>query len=458
MLARVGVAVSLDSAVVEVDPGAETAVVFRVENTGMVVDSILLDVLGDAREWAQAEPDRLNLLPGTEEQARILFRPPRSASLSAGEVPFAVRAMSSEDPAGSVIEEGAVRVGAFSDLAVDLVPKSASGRRMARQRLIVENRGNQPDEVTIGAEDPDAALSFRIRPTAATVRPGTATFVRFRPVPRKRFLKGPSKTLAFQAYVLPARAEPVTANGAMLQRQMMPEWLLPVLAVGAAVAAVVVALWFTLLKPTIQSAATQAVTQQTQQLAASAQKANNAADQANQAARQAGSMAAAALGGGQAHRTATPKKPAARTKPKATPSRATGAKKAAATASPSATASPGVAAPAGGASPVSGFLQANAGPGPDYATYAYPLTKGSTLNVSDIVLENPMGDSGLLQIRAGSRTLFEFGLADFRSVDYHFVQSLHFTPAAPLTLAVQCAKPGGKRCTAALSFSGSLAK
>lgn len=453
MLARVGVSVSLDSAVVEADPGTETAFVFRVENTGMVVDSILLDVLGDAREWAQAEPARLNLLPGTQEQARILFRPPRSASLPAGEVPFAVRAMSSEDPAGSVIEEGVVRVEAFSDLAVELVPKTASGRRMARQRLIVENRGNQPDEVTIGAEDPDAVLSFRIRPAAATVRPGTATFVRFRPVPRRRFLKGPSKTLAFQAYVLPARAEPVTANGAMLQRQMMPEWLLPVLAVGAAVAAVVVALWFTLLKPTIQSAATQAVSQQTQQLAASAQKASNAADQANQAARQAGSMAAAALGGGQAGRTATPTKKPAGPKPSTAPS-AIGAKKAGATGSPSTTASP----PAGAASPVSGFLQADAAPGPAYAAYSYSLAKGSTLNVSDIVLENPMGDSGLLQIRAGGRTLFEFGLADFRSVDYHFVQALQFTPAAPLTLAVQCADAGRKHCTAALSFSGTLAK
>lgn len=454
MLTSVGVTVSLDSAVVDAEPGAETAFDIRVENTGVVVDAILLDVLGDAREWARAEPAQLNLLPGTGEHARIVFCPPRSVSLPAGEVPFAVRAMSSEDTAGSVIEEGVVRVGAFTDLAAELVPKTASGRRMARQRLIVENRGNEPDEVTISAEDPDAALSFRIKPRAATVLPGTAMFVRFRPVPRKRFLKGTSKTLAFQAYVLPAKSEPVTANGAMLQRQMMPEWLLPVLAAAAAVATVAAALWFTLLKPTIQSAATQAVTQQTQQLTASAQKANNAADQANQAAKDAVTVAAAAVGGGQKHtEAAATKKSAARKKPKATPSAKSSAKKTAgATASPSATAS------AGGASPASGFLRANASPGSAYAAYTYPIAKGGTLNVSDIVLENPMGDSGLLQIRAGSRTLFEFGLADFRDLDYHFVQALQFTPAAPLTLAVQCADAGGKHCTAALSFSGILAK
>jgi hypothetical protein len=442
MLTSVGVAVSLDSAVVDAEPGAETAFDIRVENTGVVVDAILLDVLGDAREWARAEPSQLNLLPGTGERVRIVFCPPQSASLPAGEVPFAVRAMSSEDTAGSVIEEGVVRVGAFTDLVAELVPKTASGRRMARQRLIVENRGNEPDEVTISAEDPDAALSFRIRPRAATVLPGTAMFVRFRPAPRKRFLKGTSKTLAFQACVLPTKSEPVTANGAMLQRQMMPEWLLPVLAGAAAVATAAVALWFTLLKPTIQSAATQAVTQQTQQLAASAQKANNAADQASQAAKDAATVATAALGGSQKHAEAIATK-----KSKATLSAKSSARK-----------TVGATASAGGASPASGFLQANATPGSAYATYAYPIATGGTLNVSDIVLENPMGDSGLLQIRAGSRTLFEFGLADFRDLDYHFVQALQFTPAAPLTLAVQCADTGGEHCTAALSFSGTLAK
>src|SRR5579875_3328399 len=447
MLTCVGVAVPLDSPVIEAEPGAETAFPFRVENTGMVVDSILLDVLGDAREWAAAEPAQLNLLPGTSERARIVFRPPRSSSLPAGEVPFAIRAMSTEDPDGSVIEEGVVRVGVFTELAVELVPKTASGRRMARQKLIVENRGNEQDEVTISAEDPDVALAFRIKPEAATVLPGTATFIKVRSAPRKRFLKGPSKTLPFQVAVLPERAAPVTADGVMLQRQMMPEWLLPALAITAAAAAVLVALWFTVLKPTVQSAATQAVNQQTQQLTASAKKADKAASQASNAAKQANAAAVAAGGGSQAgsnkQGTGSPKGGT-----RSGSGKSGGAKSGNASAT---------------TSPASGFLQANARPAAgsataSFVTYPYPIAKGHTLNVSDIVLENPVGDNGLLQVRAGASILFEFGLANFRSLDYHFVQALQFTPAAPLTLAVQCANPHGKACTAALSFSGMLSK
>jgi len=74
------------------------------------------------------------------------------------------------------------------------------------------------------------------------------------------------------------------------------------------------------------------------------------------------------------------------------------------------------------------------------------------------VLENPQGDTGELQIRTGSTTLVQLGLANFRSIDYHFVQPMVFTPAAPLVLAVECQNPGGKACADKLSFSGTLTK
>lgn len=423
----------MDDVAVEAAPGAETGFDFRVENTGMVVDSILLDVLGETREWSEIRPAQLNLLPGTGGQARVVFHPPRSSAVPAGEVPFAVRAMSREDPDGSVIEEGVVRVGVFDDLVVELVPKTATGRRLARQKLVVENRGNEQDQITVSADDPDAALSFQIRPEAATVLPGTATFVRIRSVPRTRFIKGPNKTLPFQTLVLPERAAPVTTDGVMLQRQMMPEWLLPALAIALAAAALLVALWFLVLKPTVQSAATQAVNQKTGQLTASAKKANKAASHADQAAGKASTAAKTAAGATSAGKAKKGK------------------------------GSTSGAGASSSSTPVSGFLQADAAPaasGPPaaFATYPYSIAKKDTLDVSDIVLENPMGDSGLLELRSGTHTLFDFGLADFRSLDYHFVRALQFTSTAPLTLAVQCGDTAGKHCTPAVSFSGTLHK
>ena len=276
-----GVSVDFEggSDAIEVVPGEQAEVALRLQNTGMVVDRVVLDVLGDAAEWARVEPAQVNLLPGATERVRITFSPPRAPSLTPGEVPFALRAMSSEDPEGSTIEEGRVRVAEFGDLGVQLVPKSATGRRSARFRLVVENRGNRPEPVRLEPFDPDARLGFKTRPAMFIARPGTATFVRVKTVPRKTFFRGPNRTLPFEIAALPDQGVAVTDEGVMLEKQVLPEWLLPLVAIAAAVCGVLFVLWFTVLRPVVNSAATAAGN------ASSAQaQAQNAAAQAAKAA------------------------------------------------------------------------------------------------------------------------------------------------------------------------------
>jgi hypothetical protein len=293
---RVGVIASIDSASVAAEPGAEVSSVVRIQNTGMVVDHILLDVIGTAKSWATVEPAELNLLPGADATVRLTFRPPRTATPKAGVVPFAVRVMSQEDPDGSAIEEGTVEVGAFVDVTTELVPRTAQGRRRGRFRLIVENKGNQPTNIAVSAADPDLFLEFRVRPEIMLAEPGTATFVRLAATPKKRFLKGPNKSLPFQTLVQGNGFEPVTADGAMLQQQILPEWLLPAVGIALVAAALLVALWFTVLKPEVHSAATAAVAQVAAPLKSSAAKASQAAQAANQAATRANAAAGPAGG------------------------------------------------------------------------------------------------------------------------------------------------------------------
>jgi hypothetical protein len=428
-----GVIAALEGSTIEAAPGAEASCEVLVRNTGMVVDRVLLDILGDASEWATVEPGQLSLLPGTGGSARITFRPPRASLPPAGPVPFALRAMSQEDPEGSVIEEGTVAVGSFTDISAEIVPKTSHARRQGHHKLIVQNRGNAPAEVTLSAADPDDALEFRFKPEFITADPGTATFVKLRAAPRKRFLKGQSKSLPFQAFVLPGEAEPVTVEGALLQRQIMPEWLLPALALAVVVGVALVALWFLVFKPEVHAAATQAVQQQTSSLASSAAKASKAASQANQAAENADAAAATGGGSGASH--------------------------------PGASASPSASGRSGGSGsgstaapiPVSTLIPSDVAPGKT-GTYTYKLKKPQTLTVSDVVLENPAGDTGTMKIQAGKTPLFEFGLADFRNLDYHFVQPLTFTAANPLEIVVACTNPGTTKCSPAVSFSGLLHK
>jgi hypothetical protein len=425
-----GVSVAFDGWGIEAHPGGEASCDVRVRNTGLVVDQILLDLLGDTKEWAKVEPAQLNLLPGTDGTVRVTFRPPRAAWPSPGEYPFALRAMSMEDPEGSVIEEGSVAVGAFTDVNATLVPRTSHARRRGRHRLIVENRGNAGTELNVSAIDPDDALEFRFRPEVFTAEPGTATFVKLHASPRKRFFKGQSKSLPFQAFVLAGDAEPVKIDGAVLQQQIMPEWLVPLLALATVAAAALVALWFLVLKPEVHAAATEAVNQQTHALVSSAAKASQAASQANQAAENADSAAATASG----------------TSKKSSSSASTAAQSSAASA-------------LAGGIPVADLIQSKVAAGKT-TIYPYKLTGSQTLVVSDLVLQNPAGDAGTMTIQLGSSPLFEFALVDFRDLDYHFVQPITFTAHQPLELAVSCKTPGSgsATCTAALSFSGVLHK
>ena len=124
-----GASVTLVTPALAVDPGQEVTAEVRVRNTGSVVDEFTLDVLGDAAGWAATEPPVVSLFPGVEGTAKLVLRPPRLASTTAGVVPYALRARSREDPAGSAVEEGTITVGAFSEPFAELAPRTSRGSR-----------------------------------------------------------------------------------------------------------------------------------------------------------------------------------------------------------------------------------------------------------------------------------------------------------------------------------------
>jgi hypothetical protein len=363
-------------------------------------------------------------MPGAVGSARIVFAPPRAARPRAGEYPFALRAYSQEDPEGSAIVEGAVTLAPFTDIKAELVPRTSHARRRGRHRLIVDNRGNVGADLAVSAADQDNALEFRLRPDLLSVEAGSAVIVRLRADPRRRFLKGPNKSLPFQAYVTGADSQAVTVEGAVLQRQVMPEWLLPLLAISTAAAAALIALWFLVFKPQVQSAAVDAVNAQTRSLASVAVKASRAAVNADHAAVQANAAASSSDASANASASARAKAQA----------------QAAATPVPV---------------PVSTLIPSQVAPGKT-STIPYKLNSDQTLDVTDVLLENPAGNNGTMDIRSGTSPLFEFALADFRDLDYHFVQPLVFTSTHPLEITVACASGGSAKCTPALSFSGTI--
>jgi hypothetical protein len=89
-------------------------------------------------------------------------------------------------------------------------------------------------------------------------------------------------------------------------------------------------------------------------------------------------------------------------------------------------------------------------------TDAFSLPAGQTLLVTDLILENPDGDSGTLRVARGDAALLEVRLDNFRDLDYHFVSPIVFGPGEELRLEASCT--GGGSCTPALLYVGSIEK
>lgn len=422
-----GAIASLGQTTLEVEPGHQVTTTLRVRNAGDVVDQFSFEVLGDASGWTSVEPAVVRLLPDAEEEVQVTFAPPRAANARAGRVPFGIKVVSQEDPQGSVVEEGAVDVGAFAAVTAELIPRTTRGRRSAKQDLAVDNRGNEPLNADVLVFDENEALDFSLDDPTIVAEPGHATFTTLRVSPRKRFWRGPDRTIPYQLQLRPSDDEPpVAVDGSLLQQAMLPKWLPKALLLLLGLLILLAVLWWTLLRPAIESAAREAVEEPLAEQAAATEALQESVAQAQE-------DAAAAAAGADEEGEAPPPEPeeepeevdevgeelAAEPIELRTP---TDFRRSVTTASTAASASET----------------------PD---------DGELLEVTDIILQNPGGDEGLVRVRRGSQTLLEVALQNFRDLDYHFVAPLVFTSEAGVNIQVVCQNDEGS-CTAAALFSG----
>lgn len=424
-----GAEASFAPAVLPVKPGEEAEVELSVTNTGGVVDSFTLEVLGDPAAWAAVEPPTLSLFPGQRETAKVRFRPPVGPQLTPGSRPFAVRISSTEDPAHPRVEEGALHIAGIPVLTADISPRTgrARGKRAGRYQVALDNRGNAPALVDLTGFDGQDLVDVAVEPPRVEVGPGAAAFVTARTRARTRFWRGPGVLHRFTVAARPADPAsgantPDPMDASLLQEAAVPGWLGKVAMVALLAVVALATLWFTVLKPVVRDAATSAT---------------------NQALTAAGLQPGGALAGnGGGGGGGAP-----------TPGSGGGAPSAGASASASATppAMPPPSAPSGPVlpAPVAFAVQLK---GSD------SLTAGThqVYSVTDLVLQNPNGDAGSLVISRGGNALITTRMENFRDYDLHFVTAITVGTGQSLSITVTCDKPGGgaTSCTPAVLVSG----
>ena len=411
-----GVSASLQTTRLAVTPGSDVSLELRVRNTGSVVDVLTVEVVGDAAAWSQVLPDRVSLFPGGDATVTVVFRPPMAADGPAGEVPFGLRVRSQEDAAGSVVEEGVLDVAPFLSVDAELQPRTSRGRKAATTTLAISNRGTRAIAAELNGVDPDGNVLFTFDPSPAPVEPDSATFVKVKLRAAHPFRKGFPQTRNFTVVVTEAGASGpeaqvplAVAAGMFVQEETIPRWVRRALLWTMLGLLAFLLFWFTLGKPAVESAAKEAVREETTPSTIAATSGSDS-------------------GGGGGGESSSGDAPA----------------------ESGADVSTSSGAGSGPTSTIDGRLfLAGAG------TTAYEVPSGSTLQVTDIVLQNPTGDTGALQIRRNGTPLLVVELGNFRDLDYHFVAPIVFTAGQKLELFAECTSGP---CTPGAYFAGYVTK
>jgi hypothetical protein len=82
---------------------------------------------------------------------------------------------------------------------------------------------------------------------------------------------------------------------------------------------------------------------------------------------------------------------------------------------------------------------------------SYPVPDKATYSVTDVVFENPNAEKGTIQLRRNNDILLSVNLDNFRDLDYHFVAPLTFGPKEVVQATFNCSTGCG---TSAVFLNG----
>ncbi|MEU5718286.1 hypothetical protein AB0G71_21325 [Streptomyces sp. NPDC020403] len=435
---------SLDASSVTAAPGVETAIPLQVLNSGQTVEEYRFEVVGECAAWSAVEPAVLSLYPGDSGTVSLTLRPPRDSTVLAGETAFGIRVAPTSEQSETVVPEGRVTVLPFTETTAELVPRSSHGSRSGRHQLAVDNRGNTPVTVRLGAQPGSELARVAFAAPEFEIAPGRAEFGKLRVRPAKRMWRGTPVTHPFQVSVTTLVAEgqepvePVLVDGSYQQEPLLPRWLPRALITAAVLLIALVGLWYALLRPAVKSAAREAVTPEAVRSAAAADKSHapeegGSSETGPAAGPGAADSAGAGADGGESAPVPAP--------------------------------SPSAAAEAAAAAPTSAQARVrdSVGGGTNTAT-ALQVPDGHTFQLTDIVVQNPQGDAGTVVVSAGpDRRVLSLGLENFRDSDYHFVTPIMVPAGGKVTMTIDCRKvgrpvgaPTPPRCSESLFLGGTM--
>ena len=238
---RIGL--EMDTAQLQVAAGSSTTIHLSLKNNGLVPETLRLSMEGIPVGWISTPSPVTPLEPGEEKEIPVTISPPRTPESRAGRHPITIQFHSQETPDPIVSQDAILTIAAFSASESELQPAPPlEALQTAQVRLA--NHGNINEAFKIDWQSPEDVLAFELVQQAEEteifeavtehtlkVEPGKQETVQFRAGLRQRPWIGGSKNYPFQVNVQTSETEKVTHNSEIIEKAMIPVWVIPVVLV-----------------------------------------------------------------------------------------------------------------------------------------------------------------------------------------------------------------------------------
>lgn len=206
--------VELSAAEITIEPGGTAQLTVTVVNRQPHDDHVFLEIEGIDVEWYALPVPAINLAAGESQQARVLFRIPRSSECQAGTYPFLVRARSMESGEAGV-QQACLTIKPFSNLQVELYPKRATAtflRHRAGVEVTVSNQGNREETLELYASDPEDGCTYEFETDRIHLKPGHTETIPLLIEPVTRPILGASRLYGYTVTARSTQDSYVSAN------------------------------------------------------------------------------------------------------------------------------------------------------------------------------------------------------------------------------------------------------
>jgi hypothetical protein len=384
---------------VEVAPGGLAVLQLTVVNLGDSTETFAITVAGMAASWTTVHPPTVTLFGGTHETVDVEIRPPKLPSTADGPTGLTARIVPLGSPDDIITAETRLVIGASHDRQLTLLQPALRSRRSSVYEVMLENQGNTQASCRLHLVDSTGRLDGDFDPPSIGVEPGAIAIARLKLRANRLQWNRQSRPIPFAVEAEQPTCPTASATATFVQTPVLPERLAAgVVGVALAVAALAAA-WFVVVQPAIDRSVDDAV----------------------------GQLAPVASTPVPGPETSVPE-----------------------TAPPTTVVL---------TQPFSTRLSADAAQG-STNTAVYEVPDGQTLQVTDVVLQNPGGDDGTVTVLRDDEVLFQWSLATvFGDAVRQFVTPIELTSRQTLRLQVECTTVGNTAagaCTPGVVVSGEL--